>query len=137
MKNDLITAIVVAVLGIAISYFTCNLFMGDATPVTVKTLDSNITADLPEPDVNVFNAKALNPTVEVYVGNCQEYNQYGECIDQLSDPISDGSIEENPTDGNNNNQSNSGNSSSSSSSSNSSSSSSSSSNKSTTKQRNQ
>ena len=37
-----------------------------------------------EANPELFNYKALNPTVEVYVGDCDEVNQYGECIDEAS-----------------------------------------------------
>ena len=76
MKKDLVSSIGVAILGAVIAYFVCNLFIGPIEDVTLKTIDSSVNADLVDPDPEVFNYKALNPTVEVYVGN-EESNEQG------------------------------------------------------------
>lgn len=81
MKNDLATAIGVAVLGAVIAYFVTNLFIGPIEAVEYKTVDTKTSSDLVDPNVEVFNYRALNPTVEVYVGDCDEYDANGECID--------------------------------------------------------
>lgn len=81
MKTDLASSIAAAIVGIIISYLICNLIVGEIQPVEITTVDASVTADLDDPSVEVFNYKALNPTVEVYVGDCSEYNSYGECID--------------------------------------------------------
>ena len=81
MKNDLISSIGVAILGILISYFVCNLFIGPIEDVSFNVIDSSFSNDLVDPNVEVFNYKALNPTVEVYVGDCTLYNEVGECTD--------------------------------------------------------
>ncbi len=81
MKTDLVTSITAAVLGAVIAFFVCNLFLPARENVSIKTLenaDSNYT--LSDPNVDVFNFRALNPTVEVYVGDCTEFDEYGECI---------------------------------------------------------
>lgn len=72
MKTELATAIGTAIAGILIAFFVTNIFIGDIEPVEVKTVDSNISTELAEPDQEVFNYKALNPTVEVYVGDDSE-----------------------------------------------------------------
>lgn len=79
MKTDLATSIGVAILGVLIAYFVCNFFIGPIEPISFKTIDGDINASLAEPNVNVFNYKALNPTVEVYVGDCGERDENGEC----------------------------------------------------------
>lgn len=82
MKKDLATSIGVAVLGILISYFVCNLFIGPIEDVSFNTISSNLDNTLVNPDVEVFNYKAINPTVEVYVGDdCTLYNEVGQCVD--------------------------------------------------------
>ena len=85
MKNELVLSIITAVAGVLIAFFVCNLFIGDIQPVSVKTVDSSINASLTEPDPEIFNNQALNPTVEVYIGSCTEYNALGECIDQVTE----------------------------------------------------
>ena len=80
MKTDLATSIGVAIVGILISYFVCNMLVPGSTDREVKTISSSFTADVAEPNIEVFNYKALNPTVEVYVGTCDEYDEEGNCI---------------------------------------------------------
>ena len=82
MKNDLATAILVAILGVVISYFACNTFFGEIPPYTFSTLSETITADLADPDPEVFNYSAINPTVEVYVGDCDGSDDYEACINE-------------------------------------------------------
>ena len=95
MKADLATSIAAAIAGVVISFLICNLlFAGAIEEKTVKTVDGNVSVDLADPDAEVFNYKALNPTVEVYVGNCTEVNMYGECVDESSAQIEEGIIEE-------------------------------------------
>ena len=83
MKNDLVTSIVVAIIGIVGAYLVCNIFSGEIEPVSVKTVDSSMGVDVAQPNPEVFNYKAINPTVEVYIGNeneCREYDPNGNCI---------------------------------------------------------
>lgn len=80
MKTDLATSITLAIVGALIAFFVCNLFIGPIESFSFKNLESEVTPELDEPNAEVFNYKALNPTVEVFVGNCSEYNANGECI---------------------------------------------------------
>ena len=62
-----------------------------------KTLENTVDSSLSEPNEEIFNFRAVNPTVEVYVGQCLEYNEKGECIDdnfQNSDEEDEESKEE-------------------------------------------
>ena len=71
MKTDLATSILAAVLGVGVAFLICNVLLPETETVSFKKLnstDSNYT--LTDPDINVFNYRALNPTVEVYVGDC-------------------------------------------------------------------
>lgn len=81
MKSDIFTASVAAIIGALIAFFVTNLFLGPIESVTYKTVNDSAGSDLVEPDPEIFNYNALDPTVEVYVGNCEEYNQNGECIE--------------------------------------------------------
>ena len=81
MKVDLTSAIVAAIAGIVIAYFvTSNFLIKTPNPVTVKTLNGSIGTDLSDPDPEIFNYRALNPTVEVYV-DCSNYDANGSCLD--------------------------------------------------------
>ena len=82
MKTDLATSIIAAIAGVLISFFVCNLLTGSIENATVDTIETTVNADITDPNPEVFNYKALNPTVEVYVGNCDgQYNEAGECIE--------------------------------------------------------
>lgn len=85
MKNDLFTSIAIAILGAIISFVVCNLFFGGINPVSVKTVDSSFSIDIAEPNEELFNYKAINPTVEVYIGNNDEQNQSVYPSDQGND----------------------------------------------------
>lgn len=98
MKTDLATSIAVAIAGILISYFICNLFVGSIEDFNVKTVDASFSTDIAEPNPEVFNYRSINPTVEVYVGdddNCTEYDDDGECLDGHVEP-EDNSNQGNP-----------------------------------------
>ncbi len=72
MKSDLATSIAIAIVGVLIAYFTCNLLTGEIPGFSFSAIDSSTSsdfADLAEPNPEIFNYKAINPTVEVYVGN--------------------------------------------------------------------
>ena len=89
MKTDLASTIAIAIVGVVIAYFVCGFFIPAIEPKTIQKVDSSITADLEEPNIEVFNYRSINPTVEVYVGQCQDYNDDGECIDETTIPEED------------------------------------------------
>ena len=84
MKNELAASIGLAILGIIVSYFVCNLFVGQIEEISFPSITSSTDTTLQSPNPEVFNYKALNPTVEVYVGNCNSYDSNGECLDEGS-----------------------------------------------------
>lgn len=85
MKTDLTTSVIVAIVGVIAAYFVCNIFIGEIKPFKIKTVDTSASAELAEPDAELFNYKALNPTVEVYVGECTKYGEAGECLDNTTE----------------------------------------------------
>ena len=69
-KTDIAMIILIASISMAIAYFVVGAIPGlqDASdPVKVKTIDK-YSADIGQPDPNVFSSDALNPTVEVTIG---------------------------------------------------------------------
>ena len=68
MKTALATSIGMAVLGAVMAFVVCNMLFGEIEDVSFKTISGKIDTTLLEPDEEVFNYKALNPTVEVYIG---------------------------------------------------------------------
>lgn len=103
MKRDLATTIIAAIAGVMVAYFITNLFIPEIANFSVKNLSGNTNYTLAQPSDDIFNYRAVNPTVEVYVGQCAEYNEEGICID---DGISGGQEEENIDEGNSENNEN-------------------------------
>ncbi len=68
MKFDLTTSVIVAIIGTIAGFFVFNLILPAFDSVQFKTVD-NSSYSLAEPDPEVFNFRAVNPTVEVYVGS--------------------------------------------------------------------
>lgn len=81
MKTDLATSIIAAILGVVAAYFICNLLLPSISDVTFKVLNSNFSYTVSDPNPEIFNYRAIDPTVEVYVGQCKEYDQNGNCVD--------------------------------------------------------
>ena len=77
-QSDIFTVIIVASVGTLAAFFLCNWILGnpDDQFETFKTI-SVVSPDVALPDSDVFNVGAINPTVEVYVGNCEDVDQNG------------------------------------------------------------
>lgn len=88
MKNDLVTSIAVAIVGILIAFFAANAIAGEiAKGKPVKTVDGSLNVEVAEPSNELFNYRAINPTVEVYIGDgteCREYDSDGQCLDDAT-----------------------------------------------------
>lgn len=81
MKTDITTAVISAIAGILIAYFVVNgMILQDPKPINIKTLGSTIETTTSEPNPEIFNYRALNPTVETYV-DCKNYDTSGACLD--------------------------------------------------------
>ena len=73
MKNSDIAGITfIASLSVIVAFFIADAVIGRPTDesVRVKTIDP-ITAEVETPDSSIFNADAINPTVEVVIGDNQ------------------------------------------------------------------
>lgn len=77
-QSDLITVIMIAVGGTLAAFFSVNIILGNPSELTkdVKTIEV-VSPDLAEPDPEIFNKDAINPTIEVYVGGCEDIDQNG------------------------------------------------------------
>ena len=78
-QSDIISLVLIASVGTLAAFFVCQAIMGDPNEASVKfkSLSSVITSKLVDPDPEVFNSTAINPTVEVYVGGCEDVDQNG------------------------------------------------------------
>ena len=70
MKTDLATSIVAAIIGVIVAYFVCGIFLPEISSVSFDILETEGEPDytLVDPNPEVFNYRAVDPTVEVYVG---------------------------------------------------------------------
>lgn len=82
MKQDLATSILTAVIGVIVAFFVCKTLLPPIASVSFKTLNSTLTYNLEDPNPEIFNFRAVNPTVEVYVGQCDVYDINGACMDE-------------------------------------------------------
>ena len=78
-QSDIFTLILIAGIGTLAAFFLCNAIMGDPNLATAefKALTNEISSELVAPDPEIFNGSAINPTVEVYVGDCEDIDQNG------------------------------------------------------------
>ena len=77
-RSDIFTVTFVASEGVLLTFIACSFLLGDPDTryLKHKTI-GKITADLTSPDPEVFNVDAINPTVEVYVGSCEDVDRNG------------------------------------------------------------
>lgn len=84
-KSDLATIVLIAGFTTIVAFVLANVFLGDPNEesVSVKYLDV-VSSELDQPDQELFNAQAVNPTVEIVVGSCSEGEQWdagaGTCV---------------------------------------------------------
>lgn len=81
MKTDLTTAIISAIVGVLVAYFLVSgVFLKEPNAVNIKTINETVSPSLSEPNPEIFNYRALNPTVETYI-DCKNYDTSGACLD--------------------------------------------------------
>ncbi|MDB5168444.1 MAG: exported protein of unknown function [Candidatus Saccharibacteria bacterium] len=69
-KTDIAMIILIASVSILVSYFIAKAVIGDVKEQTAKVkIAEKITAEVSDPDPQVFNSNAINPTVEVIIGD--------------------------------------------------------------------
>ncbi len=75
-QSDIFTVVLVASIGTIAAFIILNMFLKVPESAKVKTIDV-IESSLAQPDPEMYNIDAINPTVEVYVGDCQDADQNG------------------------------------------------------------
>lgn len=78
-QSDIFTLVLIAGIGTLAAFFMCNAIMGDPDEAKVEftRLSNVISANLAAPNPEIFNDVAINPTIEVYVGDCEDINRNG------------------------------------------------------------
>lgn len=77
-KNDIAMIILIASVSALFAYFTGRALIGDpeSRAVKVKTVEA-ISTEVERPDTTVFNKNAINPTVEINIGNSSNQQPFG------------------------------------------------------------
>ena len=69
--------ILIASISVLVAYFVAKAVVGDVQNETVKVKTAeSISTDITQPDTSVFNTNAINPTVQVIIGD-QANSQQG------------------------------------------------------------
>jgi hypothetical protein len=68
-QSDITTVILIGVIGLVVSYILVNTLLPEMAVVSYKGIEP-IDTVLAEPDSEVFNIDAINPTLETYIGSC-------------------------------------------------------------------
>ena len=77
-QSDIFTIIIIASIGMVAAFFASNALLGNPDELSLKHKTiSPITTEVVAPDPETFNQDAINPTVEVYVGQCEDVDQNG------------------------------------------------------------
>lgn len=77
-RNDLIAVVLIASVSVAIAYFVAKQIFGGvfSGSAIVKTIDA-INSDIAEPDPEVFNTSAINPTVRALIKGSDDKSIFG------------------------------------------------------------
>lgn len=68
-KSDIAMIVLIASVSVLVAYFVAKGIMGDVRNQSVKVKTAEvISSTLKDPDTEVFNKNAINPTVEVIIG---------------------------------------------------------------------
>ena len=78
-RSDIYSLILIAGIGTLAAFLACNALLGDPNKASIEftTVSTVLTSDLAEPNEEIFNGTAINPTIEVYVGDCEDIDQNG------------------------------------------------------------
>lgn len=69
-KTDIAMIILIASVSVMTSYFVGKAVLGDVQKESVKVKTAErISSDIVKPDPAIFNSDAINPTVEVIIGD--------------------------------------------------------------------
>ncbi len=75
-KSDIVTITFVAVLCMIASFFIVRAIVGDPDQKTITFQDIEVVQrDAAQPSTDTFNSQALDPTVEVFVGDTSKNDQ--------------------------------------------------------------
>lgn len=94
-SKDLTTIIIIAVSGFIVSFLSLNAILGnpDDAKMEIKVINP-IGSEVNTPSSEIFNNEAINPTVEVYVGQKDEESDEKESNENSGENESDEEVRE-------------------------------------------
>ena len=77
-RNDIALIVLIVSISLVVTYFVGRAIIGDAKTDAVKSeVVEPISADLVEPSSKIFNKDAINPTVNIQIGNSANQQPFG------------------------------------------------------------
>lgn len=77
-KNDLAALILIVSVSLGVAYFLANAVLGGIKQQAVQVeVVEPISGTVPEPDRAIFNETAINPSVEIKIGNSRNEQPFG------------------------------------------------------------
>ena len=69
-KTDIAAVILIASLSVLIAYFAARAIIGDPNNEVVEVYTTTeVSGTLQEPNAEIFNSRAINPTVDIIIGS--------------------------------------------------------------------
>ena len=99
-KSDIATIVLIAGFATIAAFVLANIFLGDPNNESVKVEYMGvISSAVAEPDPELFNAQAINPTVETWVGKCKDGQTWDDTTDTCIDDTTGDETESGGDDG--------------------------------------
>lgn len=77
-KNDIALIVLIVSISLVATYFLAKAILGEPQSNTVKAeVVEPISADLTQPSSAIFNKDAINPTVDIEIGNSANQQPFG------------------------------------------------------------
>lgn len=77
-KNDIAVIVLIVSISLVVSYFVAKAIIGEPKSSEVKAqVVEPISAELPQPSNKIFNKDAINPTVNIQIGNSANQQPFG------------------------------------------------------------
>ena len=77
-KNDIAVIVLIVSISLVVTYFVAKAIIGEPKNSAVKAqVVEPISAELQQPSSKIFNKDAINPTVNIQIGNSANQQPFG------------------------------------------------------------
>lgn len=78
-KNDIAVLILIVAMSLGLAYVLANSLLGGIKQTSVKVeVVEKIQSSVPDPDPTIFNEDAINPSVEIKIGESTNEQPFGQ-----------------------------------------------------------